>query len=567
MGLRWALLLLLALALGRGRGRGRARHVLLIVADDGGFESGVYNNSAINTPNLDALARRSLIFRNAFTSVSSCSPSRASILTGLPQHQNGMYGLHQDMHHFNSFDKVQSLPLLLSQAHIRTGIIGKKHVGPETVYPFDFAYTEENSSVLQVGRNITRIKLLVRKFLQSQDKRPFFLYIAFHDPHRCGHSQPQYGAFCEKFGNGESGMGWIPDWKPQSYSPEHVQLPYFVPDTPAARADLAAQYTTIGRMDQGKYQLGSCSRTWGPEPPAQGLAGCGEKIHPQLGWGAGMEAALLLGERSGAPSSRTALLFSLHAGIGLVLEELHSTGLHNSTLVIYTSDNGIPFPSGRTNLYWSGTAEPMLVSSPEHTERWGQVSQAYASLLDLTPTILDWFAIPYPSYSIFGTKTVQLTGKSLLPALLSEPPWVTAFSSQSHHEATMYYPMRAIQHQQFRLIHNLNFRMPFPIDQDFYLSATFQDLLNRTRARQPTHWTKTLHRYYYRERWELFDRSSDPTESRNLASDSRYAGVLELLKAYLLNWQWDTNDPWVCAPDGVLEEKLSPQCQPLYNEL
>lgn len=54
--------------------------------------------------------------------------------------------------------------------------------------------------------------------------RPFFLYVAFHDPHRCGHSQPQYGAFCEKFGNGESGMGWIPDWKPQLYHPEDVQV-------------------------------------------------------------------------------------------------------------------------------------------------------------------------------------------------------------------------------------------------------------------------------------------------------------------------------------------------------
>jgi hypothetical protein len=37
------------------------------------------------------------------------------------QHQNGMYGLHQDVHHFNSFDKVQSLPLLLNQAGVRTG--------------------------------------------------------------------------------------------------------------------------------------------------------------------------------------------------------------------------------------------------------------------------------------------------------------------------------------------------------------------------------------------------------------------------------------------------------------
>ena len=54
--------------------------------------------------------------------------------------------------------------------------------------------------------------------------RPFFLYVAFHDPHRCGHAQPQYGAFCEKFGNGESGMGRIPDWTPQTYNPKDVQV-------------------------------------------------------------------------------------------------------------------------------------------------------------------------------------------------------------------------------------------------------------------------------------------------------------------------------------------------------
>lgn len=69
------------------------------------------------------------------------------------------------------------------------------------------------------------------------------------------------------------------------------------------------------------------------------------------------------------------------AGIGLVLQELREAGYENDTLVIYSSDNGIPFPNGRTNLYRSGTAEPMLVSSPEHRERWGDTSQAYVSLL------------------------------------------------------------------------------------------------------------------------------------------------------------------------------------------
>ncbi|MEE6517681.1 hypothetical protein FKM82_028043 [Ascaphus truei] len=253
-------------------------------------------------------------------------------------------------------------------------------------------------------------------------------------------------------------------------------------------------------------------------------------------------------------------------GIGLVLSELHSAGHENDTLVIFSSDNGIPFPNGRTNLYWSGRAEPLLVSSPYHPRRWGQVSQSYASLLDITPTVLDWFSILYPSYQIFS-KSVQLTGKSLLLSLESEQPWDTVFGSQSHHEVTMYYPMRSVQHQQYLLIHNLNFKMPFPIDQDFYVSPTFQDLLNRTTSGQPTHWFKTLQGYYYRERWELYDRARDLAEEKNVAGDPTYKTVLDSMQEMLRKWQWETSDPWVCAPDGVLEEKLSPQCRPLHNEL
>uniref|UniRef100_A0A3Q2QVY6 N-sulfoglucosamine sulfohydrolase (sulfamidase) n=1 Tax=Fundulus heteroclitus TaxID=8078 RepID=A0A3Q2QVY6_FUNHE len=508
----------------------RRRNVLLIIADDAGFETEVYNNSVVHTPHLRALARRSVVFRNAFTSVSSCSPSRSAILTGLPQHQNGMYGLHQGVHHFNSFDGVQSLPLLLGQANVHTGIIGKKHVGPGSVYPFDFAYTEENNSVLQVGRNITRIKLLARKFFQThkeeaaerrrargvgisskpdveEEERPFFLYVAFHDTHRCGHSQPQYGAFCEKFGNGETGMGRIPDWTPVYYTPEQVKVPPFIPDTPAARADLAAQYTTVSRLDQG---------------------------------------------------------------IGLVLQELRDAGYDNDTLIIYSSDNGIPFPNGRTNLYQSGTAEPMLVSSPEHRERWGNTSQAYVSLLDITPTVLDWFSLPYPSYRLPEAPSLQvlLTGRSLLPALTSEPSgWDTVYSSQSLHEVTMYYPMRSVQQGAYHLLHNLHYRMPFPVDQDLYVSPTFQDLLNRTRLQQPTHWFKSLERYYYRERWELYDTRTDPLETENLATDPSHSGVLENLRQLLQKWQWTTGDAWVCGPDYVLEEKLEPHCRPLYNGL
>lgn len=79
-------------------------------ADDGGFEMGAYRNRICQTPNLDRLAKRSLIFNNAFTTVSSCSPSRASLLTGLPSHQTGQYGLHQRPHLFNADLIVRTLP-------------------------------------------------------------------------------------------------------------------------------------------------------------------------------------------------------------------------------------------------------------------------------------------------------------------------------------------------------------------------------------------------------------------------------------------------------------------------
>lgn len=116
-------------------------------------------------------------------------------------------------------------------------------------------------------------------------------------------------------------------------------VPYFVPDTPAAKADLAAQYTTVNRMDQG---------------------------------------------------------------MGLIFKEFQNSpnNLLNRTLIIYTSDNGIPFPSGRTNLYDPGMKEPLIVSSPFNQDSWGQRTQALVSSLDITPTILDWFNVSYPKYKI-----------------------------------------------------------------------------------------------------------------------------------------------------------------------
>ena len=298
-------------------------------------------------------------------------------------------------------------------------------------------------------------------------------------------------------------MGLIPDWKPLHYSPEEVIVPYFIQDTPAARQEIANQYTSISRLDQG---------------------------------------------------------------IGLILEELRQAGFEENTLVIFSSDNGIPFPGAKTNLYHPGMAEPYLVSSPYVPERWGHMSDAMVSLLDIVPTVLDWFRIDYPAYKLFGPNNVQRTGKSVLPVLQQEPQsgWDTAFASHNLHEVTMYYPMRVLQKKNLKLVHNIAYKMPYPIALDIFTSYTYQDLLNHTRQGKPTGWFRTLEQYYYRAQWELFDLSTDPKELTNLFNKPEYQEVLKELRHELLAWQKTTNDQWICSPGGVLVEGV---CQPMDNDV
>ena len=464
------LVLLLALFVNLASPLSNKRNVLVMVADDEGIESPLYGNPSCKTPNLQELASRGVLFKNAYTAVSSCSPSRSAIMTGLPSHQNGMYGLEHAEHHFRSFDNVMSLPRILNATNrYWTGIIGKKHVAPEPVYPFSFSRTEQDGySTLQVGRNITLMKEYAREFLSlaREKDQPFFLYIGFHDCHRAGGSA---GEFAEKFGDGKSGHGLIPDWKPVTYDINDVHVPYFIPDTPTARQDIANQYKSISRLDQG---------------------------------------------------------------VGLMLKALKDYKFDDSTLIIYTSDNGSPFPNAKTNLYESGMQEPMLVSNPLARQRWGKESTTLVSTTSIVPTILEWLNESYPGYNLFGPNPTKLQSPSLLPVTVEEPQdgYDTVFASHNSHEIIDYYPMRVVRTKQYRLIHNLNYGMPFPIATDLFSAPTYQEMLKKAKSNESMGWFKTLPEYYHRNQWELFDVVSDPKELTNLADDPKHSEVFASLK-------------------------------------
>ena len=120
------------------------------------------------------------------------------------------------------------------------------------------------------------------------------------------------------------------------------------------------------------------------------------------------------------------------------------------------------------------------------------------------------------------------------------------------------------------LIHNINYDSKFPIDQDFYVSWTFQDILNRTINKTNLPWYKNLRTYYNRPEFELYDMKKDFAEMQNLAYRKDFAKVRKELEDKLWNWQVDTNDPWRCAPHAVLEDKgeykSNPSCLTLGHD-
>jgi N-sulfoglucosamine sulfohydrolase len=225
-----ALLVLLTLAIAAVAD---ARNVLLIIADDQGRDLAGYGNPVLRTPNLDRLAARGTLFTHAFATVSSCSPSRSVIYTGLYSHSNGMYGLAHDVHNQHLLPSMRTLPQLLSAAGYRTALVGKKHILPDDALPFD----EELAPERPGNRDVAFMAAQARKFIAKNADRPFLVIVGYSDPHRAP----------ENFGNTRA---W-PEITRERYDPAQVIVPAHLPGLPEVRRDLADYYESISRLDSG----------------------------------------------------------------------------------------------------------------------------------------------------------------------------------------------------------------------------------------------------------------------------------------------------------------------------
>jgi arylsulfatase A-like enzyme len=255
---------------------------------------------------------------------------------------------------------------------------------------------------------------------------------------------------------------------PVRHDPQSVVVPPFLPDTRKVREDLADYYNAIARLD---------------------------------------------------------------AQTGELLGELERRGLTENTMLVFTGDNGMPFPRAKGTLYEAGINVPLLVWWPGHTKA-GAVNQSLVAHVDLPPTWLE-------AAGIAGTAKMQ--GRSLL-GLLEGGAYrerECVFAERNWHND--FDPMRAVETKRHKLIYNLNATRGYRPIKDLRQSPSWESMVEEyDRSR-----LAAKHRTLFepsRALWELYDLERDPEERRNLAGDAGHEETFEDLKIRLSNWMHETYD-------------------------
>lgn len=243
--------------------------------------------------------------------------------------------------------------------------------------------------------------------------------------------------------------------------------------------------------------------------------------------------------------------------VGRAIAALEKRGELDKTLVIITSDHGMAFPRGKSNLYDTGTNVPLAIRWPALVPP-GRVTSDFISLQDVAPTLLEAAHVDIPS---------SMSGRSLMHVLKSEksgridPARDHVLVGKERHVPSQLapdmggYPSRAIRNERFMYIRNLRpDRWPngtgdyehaaipgaWYADTDNGATKTYLiEQMNRDAA----------HRRAYdlafakRPAEELYDLELDPEQISNVADDPRYADAKAQLAAQLTKELAASNDP------------------------
>jgi len=274
-------------------------------------------------------------------------------------------------------------------------------------------------------------------------------------------------------------------YRPGAFNPPHdpktVQVPKWLPDWPAVRQDLAHYYDFIARMD---------------------------------------------------------------AEVGQIMDLLASQGNSNDTMVLFTGDNGMPFPRAKGTLYEAGIHVPMIAWMPGKIAA-GSVKRETIGHVDFASTWLNAAGIE---------QSKKMQGRSFLPLLLNQPykARTEVFSERNWHDT--FDPMRSIRTDRHKFIFNAAPHFPYRPPSDLEGSPTWQAMLARRRSETPLH----LRQLFSPTRpvVQLFDLAEDPLELNNLVESPAHSDTRQDLERRLSNWMNDTYD-FLPAGLGAANDPLS----------
>jgi len=484
-------------------------NILFIMADQHrGDCMGCDGNRAIRTPNMDAIAREGVRFRNAYTSTPSCIPARAGLLTGLSPWHHGLLGMDGWP---IATEYPHEMPKSLRQAGYYTATIGKNHYDPpRESHGYDLMLNDEHHDV----RNISR-----------SDYHSWFWHNA---PNIKGPAGPNDTSDAVD----GAGFGWKDFWN--AYQAK--AYPY---------AERMHRTRWVGRSavnflrtyDRPKpfFLKVSFIPPHSPYIPPKRLmrdymdsnlpkafhAKWSDKYRPRSGpgldiWHGDLGEEQVRRSRAGYYGEVT----FVDEQIGHILEELDSRGLMEDTLIIYTADHGDMLGDHymwrKVQPYQSSARIPMLMRWPKGlvSGRRGQVRSQTTELRDLMATFMDAASAPIPE---------TLDGQSLLSLADGKTEGWRPYIDMEHD--ICYSP----------LVH--------------------------WNALTDGHTKYIFHAFDGSE--QLFDLDNDPHELQDLASDSAHQALLKTWRARMVKHLEVRGEKWV--KDGkLLVRKESIPISPNY---
>jgi arylsulfatase A-like enzyme len=368
---------------------GRKPNVLFILADDLGWrDTGIYGSTYYQTPNIDGLAKRGMMFRNAYAAAPICSPTRASIQTGLHPARIGITA------------PSGHLPeVVLEQKLQKQGPGIHKALVPVSVTRLKLEYITLGKSFKAAGY---RTAHLGKWHLGSEPYDPLHQGFDIDLPHTPVGGPPG---------------GYLGPW---TFWPGHGKPGEHIEDRLSDEADKFI----VANKDHPfylEYWAFSVHSPWQAKPEIL------EKY-----------------KRTADPSNPqhnpvyAAMVESLDTAIGRVIKAIDDNGLGDNTIIVFFSDNGgvfwdarvekamlypgykdipitsnAPLRDGKASIYDGGVREPMIVIWPGHVKA-GSVSDAIVQSIDFHPTLLDMAGLkPQPDQ--------KFDGISIVPALLGKP--------------------------------------------------------------------------------------------------------------------------------------------------